>query len=268
MKDRWARKRAVACRKIHMRTLYLCGAGNSEGVRLSQRVAQSDGRWDRIVLLDDDPRTHGQSILGVEIAGSFNALTQADPSSSEVANLIARTTIKRWVSRQRIESFGLRFASLISPEVDIAGADLEADVVVYHNATVGPQTSIGSGSVVFMGAVVGHESRVGRGCIVAANAVLNARVQLGDGVYVGTNAAVLPEVKIGEWATIAAGSVAAMDVPAGATLMGVPGKVILTAELKFKMQAFEALPEPVLRRLRGHAGSDGGRAAATAGSTP
>ncbi len=168
-----------------MTTLYLCGGGNSEGVRLALSINLKQGRWDQIVILDDDAAKHGRSILGVEVAGPFGRLEESDADSAEVSNLVARTTAGRWAARHKIKDHGLPFASLIHPHVDITGAELGRDIIVYPGAVVGPEASVEDASVIFMGAIVGHECRLGRCCVVAANAVLNARVQLGDGVYVG-----------------------------------------------------------------------------------
>lgn len=209
-----------------MSTLYICGAGNSETVRLAQRINREQTRWDRIVILDDDARKHGQSILGVTIEGPFRLLEQANGDPAEVVNSVTRTTARRWSARRKMEVYGLPFATLIDPGVDITGADLAKDIIVFQNATIGPQVSVSEASAIFMGAIVGHESQLGRCCVVAANAVLNARVQMGDGVYVGSNASILPEVRIGAWATIAAGSMVMQNVPTGATVMGVPGKIV------------------------------------------
>ncbi len=209
-----------------MATLYLCGAGNSEGVRLALRVNERSARWDRILLLDDDPARHGGAIVDVPIVGAFDRLADAAPGD-EVANLVARTTRGRRAAQTRIEQFGVPFTSLISPTVDLLGAAVADDVIVYQHATVGPEVTIGAGAVVFMGAVVGHESHVDRGCVIAANAVLNARVELGEYVYVGTNAAILPEIVVGAGATIGAGSAVLQDVAPGATVMGVPAEPIM-----------------------------------------
>lgn len=209
-----------------MTTLYLCGAGNSEGVRLALAINQEEARWGRIALLDDDPSKHGTSLLGVDIVGPFDLLEEVDPAEAEVANLVARTTSGRAKARKKILEFGVPFASLISPDVNSLGASLPEDIIVYQNATIGPEVSIGEGSVVFMGGVVGHESQLGPCCAVAANAVINARVTMGKGVYVGPNATVIYEVTIGPWATIGAGSAVIQDVPAGSTVVGVPGEVV------------------------------------------
>ena len=51
-----------------MRTLYLCGAGNSEACA-SQQINARYPRWDHIVLLDDDPAKVGSERLGVPVVG-------------------------------------------------------------------------------------------------------------------------------------------------------------------------------------------------------
>lgn len=213
-----------------MNTLYLCGAGNSEGVRLAMVINAREHRWDRIVLLDDDPALTGKDRIGVPIVGPFDALADADPDHDEVANLVARTTRGRWKARARIASFGVPFASLVHPDVDTFGAELAADAIVYNNATIGPEVVLGRGCVVFMGAVVGHECRVADGCVMAANSVLNARVELGERVYVGTNATVIPEVKLGADSTLAAGSVLLFDIAPDSTAVGVPAQVVTAGD--------------------------------------
>jgi serine acetyltransferase len=68
-------------------------------------------------------------------------------------------------------------------------------------------------------------------------------------VYVGSNATILPEVKVGPWVTIGAGTVVTHHVPGGATVMGVPGKTVLTFGVKLKMGAFACLPQEMRHAL-------------------
>ncbi|RMG44602.1 MAG: hypothetical protein D6718_09760 [Acidobacteria bacterium] len=224
-----------------MRTLYLCGGGNPEGVRLALRVNEVEKRWDRIVLLDDDPAKHGREFMGVPCIGGFGVLAEADPKRSWVANLVARTTVRRWRARNKIASYGLPFARLVDPEVDTSGAELATDVIVYRYATIGPEARIADGCCVFMGAVVGHEAILERGCVVAPNAAINARVHLGEGVYVGSCAAILPEVEIGAWATVGACSMVVQRIEAGETVMGVPGRAL---KLRAKVPPDLGTPQP------------------------
>ena len=70
---------------------------------------------------------------------------------------------------------------------------------------------------------------------------------LGKNVVVGSNACVLGPIKIGDGAKIGSCSVVIKDVPAGSTVVGVPGKIVekKTAE-KLELD-FEHgnLPDPV-----------------------
>ena len=211
---------------MRRKCLYLCGAGNSEGVRLALNLNDRQDRWSHIALLDDDPAKLGRDLLGVRVEGPTSRLSEVDPEQTELVNLVARTTQRRHAVEERLRSYGAPFATLVHPNVDLRGATLEAGVTVYENAIIAPEAQVAGGSVIFMGAVVGHESRVGRCCVLAAGSVLNARVVLEDRVYVGTNAAVLPELRVGEDATIGACSSVISNVPAGATAIGVPAELV------------------------------------------
>ena len=207
--------------------LYLCGAGNAEGVRLALRVNEKEHRWEKIVILDDDINKIGKNILGVEIVGPFDHLTQVDKTNEQVVNLVARTTTKRYNAAEKIKKYGLPFISLIDPNVDTWGVEYSGDVTIYQNVTFSAGAFIDEGSVVFTGAVVGHGCKVGKCCVIAPGAVLNARVELEDGVYMGTNASILPDLKVGAWATIGINSAIVQNVPEGATAMGVPAELVM-----------------------------------------
>jgi acetyltransferase-like isoleucine patch superfamily enzyme len=208
-----------------MPTLFLCGAGNSEAVRLAITVNNTLRRWDRMVILDDNPATHGRTHLGVPVAGPIDELRHAD-RDSEAANLVAKTTSGLWSVGKKIDQCGVARATLVHPGVDLFGTELAEGVTVYQNAIVGAESRLARGSVVFMGAIAGNRSEVGECSVLAPNAVLNARVKLGYRVYIGTNASVLPDINIGDDATIGAGTAVIDHVPAGASVIGVPGQVL------------------------------------------
>ncbi len=210
-----------------MSTLFICGAGNVEGVRLARRVNEAERRWDRIVILDDDPEKHGRRLAGEEIIGPFDELRNGDPETDEVSNMVARSTAGRWAAREKIASFGLPFATLIHPSVDRESVTfLSSDVTAYQNAVLGAECKIDEGGVVFMGACLGHGASMGRCSVLAPGAIINARVEVGLGVYVGSNASVLPDLAVGDWTTIGACSMVLQSVASGSMVMGVPGKAL------------------------------------------
>ncbi len=208
-----------------MTTLYLCAAGNPDGVRLALEVNDASPRWDRIVLVDDDPAKQGREILDVPVLGPFAALAEHQPGD-EAVNLVARSTKGRDGARAMIESFGIPLVSLVHPSVNLRGATLGRAVTIYAGCTISALSTVGDHAVVFTQAVLGHGACLGTGAVLAPGAVVNARVRVGDRAYIGSNATVLPDLEVGQEATVSACSAAVGDVPAGCTALGVPAEVM------------------------------------------
>ncbi|SMX46230.1 phosphopantetheine-binding protein [Maliponia aquimaris] len=206
-----------------MTTLYLCAAGNPEAVRLALTVNEASPRWDRIVLLDDDPAKQGVEIMGVPVVGPFAALAGHQPGD-EAVNLVARSTKGRDRAREKIEGFGIALASLVHPAVDLRGTTQGRAVTIYGGSVVSALSTVGDHAVIFTQAVLGHGATLGAGAVLAPGAVVNARVRVGARAYIGSNASVLPDLEIGEDATVSACSAAVFDVPPGATALGVPAE--------------------------------------------
>jgi len=94
------------------------------------------------------------------------------------------------------------------------------------------------------GTQIGYGCRLPHGCQVVINssAVIGNNVDIyqfvsigsmfckaahiGNDVYIGPNVCIVEDVTIGDGATIGAGAVVVNDVPAGATVVGNPAKVI------------------------------------------
>jgi sugar O-acyltransferase (sialic acid O-acetyltransferase NeuD family) len=72
---------------------------------------------------------------------------------------------------------------------------------------------------------VGHEARIGRGSVLNPTVNVSGGVDIGEGVLVGTGAQLLQYTAIGDGATVGAGAVVTKDVPAGATVVGIPAKL-------------------------------------------
>lgn len=209
-----------------MKTLYLCAAGNPEGVRLALSVNRATGQWDRIVLLDDDPAKQGRSVLGVEIIGPFDELRNSQ-AGDEAVNLVARTTEGRRKARAKILSYGVPIASLVHPSVDLFGVTVGREVTIYADCTVSAESTVGDEAVIFGRAMLGHGARLGVGAVLAPGAVINARVRVGDFAYIGSNASVLPDLRVGDHATVGAVSAVVVDVADECTVLGVPAEVVI-----------------------------------------
>jgi serine O-acetyltransferase len=75
--------------------------------------------------------------------------------------------------------------------------------------------------------------------------------QLGRGVVVGSNACILGAIEIGDGARVGSGSVVIKAVPPGATVVGVPARVIVPKRHRFDAALDHAnLPDPVTEMIR------------------
>jgi serine O-acetyltransferase len=128
-------------------------------------------------------------------------------------------------------------------------------IEIHPGATVGRRVFIDHG----MGIVVGETATIGDDCLLYKGVVLGGvslnRVkrhpQLGSGVVVGSNACILGAIEIGEGARIGSGSVVVRPVPPGATVVGVPARVIVPAKHRFDASLDHAnLPDPVMDIVR------------------
>ena len=76
------------------------------------------------------------------------------------------------------------------------------------------------------GVVIHPEASVGPNCLILQQVTLTAGVKLGGHVDVGAGAKIIGEVQIGDHAKIGANAVVLTNVPAGATAVGIPARIV------------------------------------------
>ena len=110
---------------------------------------------------------------------------------------------------------------------------------IFMEMDISSQATIGGGLYIgHIGGVHIHPAAIlGENCDVAHRVTIGASAMgrqgapvLGDGVYVGTGATLVGKIRIGSGAKIAANTLVMSHVPAGATVMGVPGRIVMRAK--------------------------------------
>ena len=124
-------------------------------------------------------------------------------------------------------------------------------IEIHPGAKIGRRLFIDHG----MGVVIGETTEIGDDCLIYKGVVLGGTTlekkkrhpTLGNRVIIGSNSTVLGAITIGDGARIGSGSVVVKPVPPGATVVGVPGRIVesLTADEKEELD-FEHgnLPDP------------------------
>ncbi|MER2490569.1 serine O-acetyltransferase [Catenovulum sediminis] len=103
-------------------------------------------------------------------------------------------------------------------------------IEIHPGATIGRRFFIDHG----MGVVIGETAEIGDDCTLYHGVTLGGtswnagkrHPTLGNGVVVGAGAKVLGPIYVGENAKVGSNSVVVKDVPEGATVVGIPGRVV------------------------------------------
>lgn len=107
--------------------------------------------------------------------------------------------------------------------------EVAMEMCIDPQATIGPGLYIGhiGGVHINPGAVLGSNCDIAHRVTIGTSAMGRTGAPvLGDDVYVGTGATLVGKIKVGAGAKIAANTLVITNVPAGATVMGVPGRVV------------------------------------------
>ncbi len=129
-------------------------------------------------------------------------------------------------------------------------------IEIHPGAKIGHSVFIDHG----MGIVIGETAEIGDNTLLYKGVVLGGtslekekrHPTLGKNVVVGSNSCILGPVNIGDNAKIGSGSVVIKDVPPGATVVGVPGKVVEKKTMEKLTLDFEHgnLPDPIADVVR------------------
>jgi serine O-acetyltransferase len=126
-------------------------------------------------------------------------------------------------------------------------------IEIHPGARLGRRFFIDHGS----GVVIGETSQIGDDVLIYQGVVLGGTSQqktkrhptIGNRVVIGAGSILLGPIKIENGARIGAGSVVIKDVPANSTVVGVPGRVVLSKMVK-KVSGVDLdhnkLPDPII----------------------
>lgn len=181
------------------------------------------------LLVDDDARRTGETLLGHVVAGSREALLVARERAGRGIVAIGRNETRLAVAAWLSEN-GFRFAAVIDPSASVSAAStIGVGTLVMTHAVVNADAGIGEHVIVNTAATVDHDCVVGDGAHLAPGVHLCGDARIGRGAFIGAGTVVLPGVRIGAGALIGAGSTVLTDVPDGARMAGSPCRQIGSA---------------------------------------
>jgi len=132
-------------------------------------------------------------------------------------------------------------------------------IEIHPGATIGRGFFIDHG----MGVVIGETAEIGDDVVLYHGVTLGGTAlhqgkrhpTLGNGVIVGAGAKVLGAITVGDGARVGSNAVVVADVPAGATVVGIPAKVVVPKAETSDFLPYGTprgdIPDPVARALSG-----------------
>jgi sugar O-acyltransferase (sialic acid O-acetyltransferase NeuD family) len=206
-----------------MKALIMWGAGGHAAVVLDIAVAM--GCFDPVALVDDgEPDC---SSLPAPLLGSSRVLLD----KSEEMDCEFVVSIGDNQARARCFQAGLSAgrlpATLVHPSAIVSPlAVIGRGTVVMARAVINARAVIGQNCIVNTGAVVEHDCLIADHVHIGPGALLGGGVKIQPYVSMGLGAIALPKAVIGHSAVIGAGGVVLDAVPASATAVGVPARIV------------------------------------------
>lgn len=203
----------------------IVGAGGHGKVVLD--VLRAAGKDKAVGFIDADLSLAGTSISGLPVFGPANTLPKLRQQKVRGAIIAIGDCRARINYAQLLREQGFELINAIHPTASVSPtASLGVNIVIAAQSAVCTEASLADSVIINTAAVVDHECVIGPGVHICPGAHLAGRVRVGGGAFVGIGANVIQCLSIGEDAVIGAGAVVIHDVPARATAVGVPARVI------------------------------------------
>jgi len=208
------------------RRVLILGAGGHGRVVLDILFQQAQHRV--VGFLDNNADVHSRRIDGIPVLGAVDDLSAiaAQQNADSVIVAIGDNGVRRGLARQ-VDGVGLELINAIHPSAALAhNATLGRNVVIAAGVVVCAHCQIGDSVILNTGCIVDYQTMIGEGTHICPGVRIAGRVKVESGVFVGIGATVIPKVTLGCEAIVGAGAVVIEDVPALATVVGVPARPV------------------------------------------
>jgi sugar O-acyltransferase (sialic acid O-acetyltransferase NeuD family) len=159
-------------------------------------------------------------VLGVPILDE-RALPTADV---ELVLAIGDNALRARLA-QKLGAAGVLWATAVHPRAIVEpGVVVEPGAMICAGAVLQVDVRVGAHAIVNTSAHVDHDGVVGAFAHVGPGAHVAGDVTIEEGAFVATGASIIPGRRVGAWSVVGAGGVVVTDVPARATVVGVPAR--------------------------------------------
>ncbi len=203
----------------------IIGAGGHGRVVLD--ILKNNHQFDVAGFLDNNSALQHNQIDGIEVLGDISLISEFKQLNIGAAVIAIGDNRTRQAFAETLQSAGICLVSAIHPSANIADtASIGKNVVIAAGSTICTHVRIDDSAILNTGCIIDHESQILRAAHICPGVRIAGHVTVKPGAFVGIGATIIQGVTIGNSSVVGAGAVVLEDVPAHATVVGVPARIV------------------------------------------
>jgi sugar O-acyltransferase (sialic acid O-acetyltransferase NeuD family) len=208
-------------------SLYFYGASFGDVVKLVDAINRVTPTWAISGFLDDTRELWGTPYMGYPILGGRELLPELTNRDGVCIfnNVNGSRAGNRHVA-ELLDSYRCTIPTLVHPSIDMNYVTIGRGCIIPEGCVVGANVTIGDFVTLRYGCVVSHDVKIGNNVLLGPAVSVGGRATVHRDCVIGTSATLMMNTTVNEGATVGAGTIVIRDVPAHATVVGIPGKEI------------------------------------------